>query len=141
MATFPKDFLWGAATSSYQIEGAANEDGRGPSIWDTFCKTPGKVAKGDTGDVANEHDSHAVNHVVRHLVPVQQYLVRCSVKRRKQQAHDKQRFPFQVSQIVADPTMVFEKFGGEQRCQCVGKCQFKRQRNHAGEIKPQRGNQ
>ena len=55
MATFPKDFLWGAATSSYQIEGAANEDGRGPSIWDTFCKTPGKVAKGDTGDVANDH--------------------------------------------------------------------------------------
>ena len=55
MATFPEDFLWGAATSSYQIEGAANEDGRGPSIWDTFCKTPGKVAKGDTGDVANDH--------------------------------------------------------------------------------------
>ncbi len=55
MATFPKDFIWGAATSSYQIEGAANVDGRGPSIWDTFCKTPGKVAKGDTGDVANDH--------------------------------------------------------------------------------------
>ena len=50
MATFPKDFLWGAATSSYQIEGAAYEDGRGASIWDTFCKTPDKVAKGDTGD-------------------------------------------------------------------------------------------
>jgi beta-glucosidase len=55
MATFPKDFIWGAATSSYQIEGAANVDGRGQSIWDTFCKTPGKVAKGDTGDVANDH--------------------------------------------------------------------------------------
>ena len=55
MANFPKDFIWGAATSSYQIEGAANEDGRGASIWDTFCKTPGKVAKGDTGDVANDH--------------------------------------------------------------------------------------
>ena len=55
MATFPKDFIWGAATSSYQIEGAAFEDGRGPSIWDTFCKTPGKVANGDTGDVANDH--------------------------------------------------------------------------------------
>ncbi len=55
MATFPKDFIWGAATSSYQIEGAAFEDGRGASIWDTFCKTPGKVAKGDTGDVANDH--------------------------------------------------------------------------------------
>jgi len=55
MATFPKDFIWGAATSSYQIEGAAHVDGRGASIWDTFCKTPGKVAKGDTGDVANDH--------------------------------------------------------------------------------------
>ena len=52
---FPPDFLWGAATSSYQIEGAANEDGRGPSIWDVFSKTPGKVANGDTGDVANDH--------------------------------------------------------------------------------------
>ena len=55
MANFPQDFIWGAATSSYQIEGAANVDGRGPSIWDTFSKTPGKVANGDTGDVANDH--------------------------------------------------------------------------------------
>jgi beta-glucosidase len=55
MAKFPADFIWGAATSAYQIEGAANEDGRGPSIWDTFSKTPGKVAHGDTGDVANDH--------------------------------------------------------------------------------------
>ncbi len=53
--SFPKGFLWGAATSSYQIEGAANEDGRGASIWDTFSKTPGKVAHGHTGDVANDH--------------------------------------------------------------------------------------
>jgi beta-glucosidase len=55
MANFPTDFIWGAATSSYQIEGAAYEDGRGVSIWDTFCKTPGRVANGDTGDVANDH--------------------------------------------------------------------------------------
>ena len=55
MAKFPEGFIWGAATSSYQIEGAANVDGRGQSIWDTFCKTPGKVAKGDTGDIANDH--------------------------------------------------------------------------------------
>ena len=55
MTTFPKGFIWGAATSSYQIEGAAHTDGRGLSIWDVFCKTPGKVAKGDTGDVANDH--------------------------------------------------------------------------------------
>lgn len=53
--SFPPDFIWGAATSSYQIEGAATEDGRGASIWDTFAKTPGKVAHGDTGDVANDH--------------------------------------------------------------------------------------
>jgi beta-glucosidase len=44
--------VWGAATSSYQIEGAAAEDGRGPSIWDTFCATPGKVRDGDSGAVA-----------------------------------------------------------------------------------------
>ncbi|SOD60889.1 beta-glucosidase [Streptomyces zhaozhouensis] len=52
---FPADFLWGSATASYQIEGAANEDGRTPSIWDTFCRTPGKVFQGDTGDVACDH--------------------------------------------------------------------------------------
>lgn len=53
--TFPAGFTWGAATASYQIEGAANEDGRGESIWDRFSHTPGKVANGDTGDVAADH--------------------------------------------------------------------------------------
>jgi len=52
---FPQGFLWGSATASYQVEGAVNEDGRGPSIWDTFSHTPGKTNKGDTGDVANDH--------------------------------------------------------------------------------------
>ncbi|MFT3954140.1 MAG: GH1 family beta-glucosidase [Piscinibacter sp.] len=52
---FPSDFLWGVATSAYQIEGAANEDGRGPSIWDTFSHTPGKTVHGDHGDVACDH--------------------------------------------------------------------------------------
>jgi beta-glucosidase len=52
---FPADFLWGAATAAYQIEGAADEDGRGPSIWDTFSHTPGRVLDGDTGDVADDH--------------------------------------------------------------------------------------
>lgn len=52
---FPKDFIWGAATASYQIEGAWNEDGRGESIWDRFSHTPGKVQDGDTGDVACDH--------------------------------------------------------------------------------------
>ena len=55
LASFPADFVWGVATSAYQIEGATAEDGRGPSIWDTFCRTPGKVANGDTGDVACDH--------------------------------------------------------------------------------------
>jgi beta-glucosidase len=52
---FPDRFVWGAATSAYQIEGAAHDDGRGPSIWDTFSRTPGKVFAGHTGDVACDH--------------------------------------------------------------------------------------
>jgi beta-glucosidase len=52
---FPDGFLFGSATASYQIEGAAGEDGRGASIWDTFSHTPGKVWNGDTGDVADDH--------------------------------------------------------------------------------------
>lgn len=52
---FPKDFVWGAATSSYQIEGAYNQDGRGLSIWDAFSKTPGRVFNDDTGDIACDH--------------------------------------------------------------------------------------
>jgi beta-glucosidase len=52
---FPEGFLWGSATASYQVEGAVNEDGRGPSIWDTFSHTPGKTHNGDTGDVADDY--------------------------------------------------------------------------------------
>ncbi|HMA37351.1 MAG TPA: GH1 family beta-glucosidase [Chloroflexia bacterium] len=52
---FAPDFLWGAATAAYQIEGAVAEDGRGLSIWDTFSHTPGKTRDGDTGDVACDH--------------------------------------------------------------------------------------
>jgi beta-glucosidase len=48
-------FIWGVSTSSFQIEGAANADGRGASIWDTYCRQPGKVANGDTGDIACDH--------------------------------------------------------------------------------------
>jgi beta-glucosidase len=52
---FPEDFLWGAAAASYQIEGAVDADGRAPSVWDTFCATPGKVENGDTGATACDH--------------------------------------------------------------------------------------
>jgi len=52
---FPRDFRWGAATAAYQIEGAATEDGKGPSVWDVFCKKPGAVFEGHTGDVACDH--------------------------------------------------------------------------------------
>ncbi|MGO4689753.1 GH1 family beta-glucosidase [Glaciibacter sp. 2TAF33] len=52
---FPAAFVFGSATASYQIEGAVNEGGRGPSIWDTFSHTPGLVWNGDTGDVADDH--------------------------------------------------------------------------------------
>ncbi len=52
---FADDFLWGVSTSSYQIEGAATLDGRVPSIWDTFCATPGKIRDGSSGDVACDH--------------------------------------------------------------------------------------
>ncbi|MDX2406728.1 GH1 family beta-glucosidase [Streptomyces microflavus] len=51
----PADFTWGVATAAYQIEGAVTEDGRSPSIWDTFSHTPGKIDNGDTGDVACDH--------------------------------------------------------------------------------------
>ncbi|WP_052810041.1 GH1 family beta-glucosidase [Streptomonospora alba] len=52
---FPADFVWGASTASFQIEGATTADGRGPSIWDTFSAIPGKVLNGDTGEPAVDH--------------------------------------------------------------------------------------
>lgn len=55
LTAFPEGFAWGAATSAYQIEGAAATDGRAPSIWDTYSHTPGRTARGDTGDIACDH--------------------------------------------------------------------------------------
>lgn len=52
---FPKNFIWGTATAAYQIEGAANEDGRGESIWDRFSHIPGNIVNGDNGDIACDH--------------------------------------------------------------------------------------
>jgi len=53
--SFPDNFVWGAATSAYQIEGATAEDGRGESVWDAFCRDPGRVRDGHTGEVATDH--------------------------------------------------------------------------------------
>ena len=52
---FPKDFLWGSASAAYQVEGAWNEDGKGPSNWDEFVRIPGKTFKATTGDKAVDH--------------------------------------------------------------------------------------
>src|SRR5579871_2087871 len=57
-AAFPPDFLWGAATSAYQIEGAVHEDGRGLSVWDRFAALPGTTYQGQTGEVAADHYHH-----------------------------------------------------------------------------------
>ena len=55
MTHFPPSFVWGAAAASYQIEGAAYEDGKGLSVWDMLCKKPGAIWQGQTGDVACDH--------------------------------------------------------------------------------------
>jgi beta-glucosidase len=75
---FPNGFLWGAATSAYQIEGAAAEDGRGPSIWDTFSHTPGRTTGGETGDVAIEH-YHRVEEDVRLMADLRLRAYRFSI--------------------------------------------------------------
>jgi beta-glucosidase len=55
MNTFPKNFIWGAATAAYQIEGAHDADGKGPSVWDHMARWPGKIFQGETGDIACDH--------------------------------------------------------------------------------------
>src|SRR4249919_2664677 len=60
---FPDGFLWGSATSAYQIEGSPLADGAGPSIWQRFCHTPNLVRDGDTGDVACDHYRRYIDDV------------------------------------------------------------------------------
>jgi beta-glucosidase len=55
MKEFPEGFVWGAASAAYQVEGGVNQGGRGETVWDRFCRTPGKIKNGDTGDVACDH--------------------------------------------------------------------------------------
>ena len=70
----PRDFVWGVSTSSYQVEGAVQADGRGPSIWDTFCRQPGRIANGDTGDVACDHyHRYREDIALMHRLGVQAY--------------------------------------------------------------------
>ncbi|MEH7414586.1 family 1 glycosylhydrolase [Neobacillus drentensis] len=64
--TFPNSFKWGVATSAFQIEGAWNKDGKGPSIWDTFSQTPGKVWRDIPGDVAVDH-YHRYREDIQHM--------------------------------------------------------------------------
>lgn len=55
MAAFPHNFLWGAATAAYQVEGGHDADGKGPSIWDIYSHLPGTTFEGTTGDIAVDH--------------------------------------------------------------------------------------
>jgi beta-glucosidase len=66
---FGKDFKWGVATAAYQIEGAHNVDGKGPSIWDTFSHTKGKIKNGDTGDISCDfyHSYHTDIDFIRQM--------------------------------------------------------------------------
>lgn len=75
---FPNGFLWGCATASYQIEGGAKEDGRGPSIWDTFSHIPGKIHNNDTGDVADD-DYHRYKEDVQLLKSLGAKIYRFSI--------------------------------------------------------------
>jgi beta-glucosidase len=71
---FPPGFVWGSATASYQVEGAVDADGRTPSIWDTFARTPGKVLGGDTGDVAcDQYHQYPADIAVMKQIGLQAY--------------------------------------------------------------------
>src|SRR5262249_49315790 len=86
LSHLPGDFVWGVATSSYQVEGAVTEDGREPSIWDTFSHTPGKVDNGDTGDVACDHYNRS---------PTDSAII-------QEQGVDPSRFPIAWPRVISD---------------------------------------
>jgi len=75
---FPPGFVWGTATSAYQVEGAIDLDGRGRSIWDTFAATPGAVVAGDTGAIAADH-YHRYRDDVRLMAELGMRMYRFSV--------------------------------------------------------------
>jgi beta-glucosidase len=77
-ARFPRDFVWGVATSAYQIEGAAHEDGRGDSIWDEFCRSPGVIKDGSNGDRACDH-YHRVDEDVALIASLDVHAYRFSI--------------------------------------------------------------
>ncbi len=77
-ARFPREFVWGVATSAYQIEGAAHEDGRGDSIWDEFCRRPGTIKDGSNGDRACDH-YHRVDEDVALIAGLQAHAYRFSI--------------------------------------------------------------
>ena len=77
-ARFPRGFVWGVATSAYQIEGAAHEDGRGDSIWDEFCRRPGAIKDGSNGDRACDH-YHRVDEDVALIAGLQVHAYRFSI--------------------------------------------------------------
>ena len=70
---FPNGFLWGAASAAYQVEGAWNEEGKGPSVWDSFTKLPGKTFDGSNGDVAVDHYHRVEEDVALMARQVAQY--------------------------------------------------------------------
>src|SRR5262245_59789432 len=76
--TFHEGFYWGTATSAYQIEGAWNQEGKGPSIWDTYAHTTGKIKNNDTGDVANDH-YHRYKEDVSLMKNIGANAYRCSI--------------------------------------------------------------
>ncbi|MDR0540069.1 MAG: beta-glucosidase [Spirochaetaceae bacterium] len=76
--TFPKDFIWGAASASYQVEGAAFEDGRGESIWDRYCQTPGNIEAGDSGAAACDQ-YHRYKDDVALMKKMGLHAYRCSI--------------------------------------------------------------